>query len=254
MCSYLSSKFDIVGFDWDDRSLPAVKGCDAVVHLGAISSTTERDVNKVLRQNLDFSQWLFTECAKHDVPFQYASSASVYGNGLDFNEAAPPAPLSPYAWSKYLFDCWVTTQSTGNIVQGFRYFNVYGPHEDHKRDQASPVHKFQRQATENGVIKIFEGSEIFKRDFVFVGDICNVHEKMLSEPVNGLFNVGTGKAVSFLEVAQSIATKFSCDIMTIKMPSELKPQYQRYTEADIGALSKYVTINWTSVTEYIDNL
>lgn len=247
----LSSSHDLVGYEWDPNTLPNVKGYDVVIHLGAISSTTERDVNKILIQNLEFSQWLFAECSKHDVFLQYASSASIYGNGLNFHETAPPAPLSPYAWSKYLFDRWVVLQKHDNPVQGYRYFNVYGPHEEHKKDQASPVHKFQKQARETGKIQLFEGSDAFRRDFVFVGDLCSVHEKMLSKRINGIFNVGTGNAVSFSAVANTISEKFDAKIEIIEMPSTLKTQYQEYTCADISSLKQHIEIDWTDVHNYI---
>ena len=211
-------------------------------------------MQKVLRQNLDFSQWLFAECAKHSVFLQYASSASIYGNGSDFKESAPPAPLSPYAWSKYLFDRWVGTQKHENPVQGYRYFNVYGPFEDHKKDQASPIHKFQKQAKETGKIKLFEGSESFKRDFVFVGDLCEMHEKMLKKQTSGVFNAGTGNVSSFSAIADSIATKYNAEIELIEMPSAIKPQYQKFTRADITALLQHVDIDWTDVQDYIDRL
>jgi ADP-L-glycero-D-manno-heptose 6-epimerase len=251
---HFDRRYELVGYDWDDTRRPTIKGCDAVIHLGAISSTTERDVHKILMQNLDFSKWLFTECARYDVIFQYASSASIYGSGINFHESAPPDPRSPYAWSKYLFDRWVLTQTHNNPVQGYRYFNVYGPHEGHKGDQASPVHKFSRQASDTGVIRLFEGSELFKRDFVFVEDLCKVHEAMLQNSVSGIFNAGTGRAVSFADVAQAIASKYEARIDLIPMPQALKSQYQEFTCADNRALTKHVDINWTDVTNYIQCL
>ena len=248
---HFAGTHELIGYDWDENVLPKVKGCDAVIHLGAISSTTERDVDKILRQNLDFSKWLFNECAKHDVVLQYASSASVYGNNTNFQESSKLSPSSPYAWSKFLFDRWVNDQKSANPVQGYRYFNVYGPHEDHKNDQASPVHKFSKQAKETGKIKLFKGSEAYKRDFVFVGDICLVHEKMLIKQCCGIFNAGTGNAVSFKEVAKAIATKFNAEIELIEMPQSLKSQYQKYTCADISALLQHIEMQWTDITKYI---
>ena len=193
--AHFADRHELVGYEWDESHRPNVAGFDAVIHLGAISSTTERNVNRLLRQNLEFSQWLFGECVRHGVFLQYASSASIYGSGLDFHESAPPNPQSAYAWSKYLFDRWVSQQNYDVPVQGFRYFNVYGPHEGHKADMASPVHKFTQQACQNGVIRLFENSNIYSRDFVFVGDLCRMHEAMLAKPVSGVFNAGTGTAV-----------------------------------------------------------
>ena len=142
--------------EWGDK-FPEVAGHDWVVHLGAISSTTETDIEKVMTQNYDFSKKLINDCLAHGVNLQYSSSASVYGLNTDFVEDAPLNPMSPYAWSKYLFDRYVQSRLWNGIyVQGFRYFNVYGPHEDHKGNQASPYYKFEQQAKETGVIKLFE--------------------------------------------------------------------------------------------------
>jgi ADP-L-glycero-D-manno-heptose 6-epimerase len=249
--AHLADRHDLVGYEWDETRRPTIAGCDAVIHLGAISSTTERDVNRVLRQNLEFSQWLFGECMRHGVFLQYASSASVYGSGLDFNENAPPDPRSAYAWSKYLFDRWVSQQDHDAPVQGYRYFNVYGPHEDHKGDMASPVHKFTLQARDNGVIRLFENSDAYSRDFVFVGDLCRMHEAMLANPVSGIFNAGTGTAVSFAAVAEAIAQKHQARIDLIPMPQALKGQYQEFTRADLAALASHVDLRWTDVRDYI---
>jgi ADP-L-glycero-D-manno-heptose 6-epimerase len=162
-------------------TLPSVDGLDWVIHLGALTSTTETNVELVLENNYDFSRWLVNECLKHNVNFQYSSSASVYGQNKDFNENSPVNPQSPYAWSKYLFDRYIkhTAGSWPIKVQGFRYFNVYGPHEDHKGNQASPYHKFEKQAKDTGVIKLFEGSDKFFRDFVPVETVCKIHKHFL---------------------------------------------------------------------------
>jgi len=248
---FLSTNHDVVGYHWDAHNKPNVNNCDAVIHLGAISSTTERDVDKILTQNLEFSKWLFHECAENNITLQYASSASVYGNGSDFSETADPDPKSPYAWSKYLFDRWVGQQKHQNVVQGFRYFNVYGPHEEHKLDQASPVYKFRRQAITERRIKLFERSDNYKRDFVFVGDLCKIHLQMLQQQVSGLFNVGTGVPVSFAKVAETIAEKYQAKIDLIKMPTSIESQYQTFTCANNRALNHHVQLEWTSVFDYI---
>jgi ADP-L-glycero-D-manno-heptose 6-epimerase len=148
---------DLRFFEWGE-SIPRVSGLDWVVHLGAISATTERDVEKVMRQNYDFSCWLLQECQLHGVNFQYSSSASVYGTNQEFSEDSPTNPQSPYAWSKYLFDRYSKNYYSESIVQGFRYFNVHGPYEEHKGNQSSPHHKFEQQARNTGVIKLFENS------------------------------------------------------------------------------------------------
>jgi ADP-L-glycero-D-manno-heptose 6-epimerase len=246
------SNYELSGYEWIKNKLPEVKGYDWVIHLGAISSTTERDVDKVILQNYEFSKWIYNECRKNNVNLQYSSSASVYGNNTDFKETAPKQPLSPYAWSKYLFDRWVSQQNHNIVVQGFRYFNVYGPNEEHKKDQASPYTKFVKQAKELKEITLFKGSEYFKRDFVCVEDVCDVHKKMLSIKQSGIWNVGSGVAVSFDEVGQLIANKYNATIKYVNMPTELKSQYQTYTCADLTALNSVVKKEFIDIKDYIN--
>jgi ADP-L-glycero-D-manno-heptose 6-epimerase len=225
-------------------TLPSVDGLDWVIHLGALTSTTETNVELVLENNYDFSRWLVNECLQHNVNFQYSSSASIYGQNKNFNENSPVNPQSPYAWSKYLFDRYITyTAGSWPIkVQGFRYFNVYGPYEDHKGNQASPYHKFEKQAKDTSVIKLFEGSDKFSRDFVPVETVCKIHKHFLSVSETGIWNVGTGQATSFENVARMIADKYNAHIEYIPMPENLKHQYQEFTCADVGLLRKYYNI------------
>lgn len=227
-------------YEWGD-TLPVVDKFDWVIHLGAISSTTETDVEKIMRQNYDFSCWLLNECEEAGVNFQYSSSASVYGLNTDFREDAAKNPLSPYAWSKYLFDRHVESRKWYTRVQGFRYFNVYGPHEEHKGNQSSPHHKFTKQAETTGVIKLFEGSENYKRDFVPVDTVVDIHKQFLNIKESGIWNVGTGQAMSFKALAETIAEGMQARIEYISMPEELKTQYQTYTCADLTKLR--VTLN-----------
>jgi ADP-L-glycero-D-manno-heptose 6-epimerase len=225
--------------------LPEVKGLDWVIHLGANSSTTETNVEKIIDQNYDFSRWILNKCQDAGVNFQYSSSASIYGLGTDFRETAPSNPLSSYAWSKLLFDRYVEGfKDRWTIkVQGFRYFNVYGPYEDHKGDQASPHHKFTKQAETIGVIKLFEGSENYKRDFVPVHDVVDIHKKFFNVKESGIWNVGTGKPQSFQHIAETIAEGMECKIEYIPMPDNLKAQYQKYTCADLTKLNKTLNDN-----------
>jgi ADP-L-glycero-D-manno-heptose 6-epimerase len=231
-------------YEWGDN-LPDIRGYDWVIHLGAISSTTETDVEKIIDQNYDFSRWLLMECHKHNVNFQYASSASVYGtNATNFAEDAPMNPQSPYAWSKFLFDRFAMKISVGwNIfVQGFRYFNVYGPYEDHKGDQASPYYKFEQQAKETGVIKLFEGSESFVRDFVPVEKVVDVHQRFFGVSESGIWNVGTGRPTSFTSIARTIADRYDSRIEYIPMPENISKQYQKYTCADLTKLNTHYNV------------
>lgn len=257
LTSYLLKKGHTVD-EWEyiPHVFPDVSDCDWVVHLGAITSTTFSDVDKIMEQNYEYSMQLLHLCHNAGVNFQYASSASVYGPTTHFTENGQLQPQSPYAWSKYLFDRYIAS----NLeyfkifkVQGFRYFNAYGPLEDHKGDQASPYTKFIKQAKENQVIKLFEGSKEFKRDFVCVEDICQVHEKMFESDERGIFNVGTGSPISFEEVAQTIAQKYNAVVEYIPMPDNLKSQYQAHTCANLTKLNKVIDMQWTSIKDYINN-
>jgi ADP-L-glycero-D-manno-heptose 6-epimerase len=224
----LSKGHNVSTYEWGEK-LPNVQGLDWVIHLGAISSTTEKDVEKVMLQNVDFSIWLISECERNKVNFQYASSASVYGLNQEFKEDSPVDPRTPYAWSKYLFERYVSTGKWSIIHHGFRYFNVFGPHEDHKGTQASPYSQFQNQVNNNGIIRVFENSENYLRDFIHVDDILDFHEKFFEVKESGVWNAGTGIASSFLDVAK----KFNAPIQTIPMPDNLKHSYQTYTCANL---------------------
>jgi ADP-L-glycero-D-manno-heptose 6-epimerase len=226
----------VITHEWDDGPCPGVMGLDWVIHMGAISSTTEKDIEKVLRQNLDFSIELFDQCKTFGVNFQYSSSASVYGLGEDFRETAMPDPRTPYAWSKYLFERYVQKNQGGNVVQGFRYFNVYGSEEEHKGEQASPYSKFEYQAKHFGTIKLFENSQKYLRDFVPVETVVDLHNKFLNVAESGIWNIGTGTPKSFLDVAVEITNKYNALIKIIPMPANLKSSYQEYTCADLTKL------------------
>jgi len=228
---------NVVGYDYNDV-FPSVEGMDWVIHLGAISSTTFSDVRQILKQNVAYTENLWRDCVKHNVKFQFASSASVYGNqNKTFREDDPVNPTSPYSWSKAISESLIMN-TLGEIptYQIFRYFNVYGSNEDHKGDQSSPYHKFKQQAMNEGEIEVFENSENYLRDFVPVEFVVRVHEEFLNKDVSGIFNVGTGKAKSFLDVARS----FNATIKNIPMPDKLKSSYQTYTEADVTKLKKLV--------------
>jgi ADP-L-glycero-D-manno-heptose 6-epimerase len=252
---FLSNDYTVIGYDYDPYQLPNIENVDFVIHLGAISSTTETDVEKVLNQNLDFSIRLLDECEKYQIPFQYASSASVYGNTTNFSEHSPVSPKSPYAWSKYLFDRHISKNNYKTLVQGFRYFNVYGIGEDHKLNQASPVTTFKNQAITTGKITLFENSDQYLRDFVHVNDVCKVHSEFIKKVhfTSGVWNVGTGNAVSFYDIAHTIAKKYSAKIEIMPMPENIKSHYQSYTCANNEKLNNYVNIDWTNVLDWINN-
>jgi ADP-L-glycero-D-manno-heptose 6-epimerase len=244
----------VEGYDYIANVFPDVSKYDQVIHLGAISSTTETDVEKLMLMNYDFSTKLLQACEESGANFQYASSASVYGNTKNFKEDSAKSPQSAYAWSKFLFDRAVESKTYKTTVQGFRYFNVYGAHEEHKGDQSSPVTKFIQQAKKIGIIKLFKNSENYQRDFVCVEDVCDVHEQMLTKNISGIFNVGTGMPVSFAAVAELIAKKYKADIQLIPMPDQLKTQYQSYTCSDNSLLNSCVTIKFKTIKDYLSSI
>lgn len=231
-------RHDIVTYEWQQDQLPRIQGLDWVFHFGAISSTTETDVAKVMRQNYDFSVWLYEQCRQYEVDMQWSSSASVYGLGTEHKETSPVDPRSPYAWSKYLFEHYVEQNPTHRRCQGFRYFNVHGDHEAHKGSQASPYHQFSLQAQTTGVIRVFEGSDRFLRDFVPVETVIDTQFQFVHRGItaNGVWNIGTGTVKSFQEVAQEIAEQYSAEIETVPFPKHLEYSYQKYTCADLTKL------------------
>jgi len=216
-------------YEWGDI-LPSVMEQDWVIHMGAISATTERNVEKVMTQNYDFTVQLYEACHTFGVNFQYSSSASVYGLVSTFREDAELDPRTPYAWSKYLTERYIQQHPMGARAQIFRYFNVYGPEgEEHKGSQASPYAQFKRQAETTGQIQVFEGSDKFLRDFVPVSRIVDTHLKFLTVKESGIWNVGTGQPRSFMDVAK----EFDAPVTTIPMPEILRDSYQKYTCADM---------------------
>jgi len=246
----LSNDHTIITFEWGE-TFPDISDVDCVLHIGAISSTTEKNVEKIMAQNYDFSCNLLDKCLSLNIDFQYSSSASVYGLNQNFREDSPVDPRTPYAWSKYMFEKYAQSKyqlaKERNVsIQGFRYFNVYGPNEEHKGSQASPYTQFAKQASDNGVIKVFENSQSYLRDFIHVNKVIDVHKTFLSIKSQGIYNVGTGFTKSFMEIASNISVQTGAAIEKIPMPKELEHSYQKYTCADLTLLTK--TIN-----EHISN-
>lgn len=218
----------------------------AVFHEGACSSTTEWDGRFVMNVNYDYSKALLEWCVPTRVPFIYASSASVYGMGPDFREAREfERPLNMYAYSKFQFDCHLRRlmAKLESQVVGLRYFNVYGPREQHKGSMASVAYHFYNQLRESGRLRLFEGSDGYgpgeqERDFIHVDDIVAANLWLMDHPnVSGIFNLGTGRAQSFNDVARAaIAWHGTGEIDYISFPEHLRGRYQSYTQADMTAL------------------
>lgn len=254
MLKYLQTNTDweVDTYEWGEDWM-GVFGYDWVIHLGAISSTTEKDLEKVLTQNYDFSKRLYDDCKTFGVNLQYASSASVYGQNTEFTEDSPLDPITPYAWSKYLFERYVDNHPSGNIVHGFRYFNVYGNHEEHKGSQASPVHQFVQQVLDNKKIKIFDESHKYFRDFICVDDVCRIHVDFINKVTeSGIWNLGTGNPISFEKVAESVLKHYGGKLKYIMMPKHLERSYQYYTCSDNTKLEETIgKQDWIKVKEFL---
>ncbi len=221
-------------------------GIRAVLHQGACSETTEWDGRYMMQNNYAYSQRLLHHCLKQGTPFVYASSAAVYGASQTFAEHPDnERPLNVYGYSKLQFDRYVRriAATPDTQVVGLRYFNVYGPREQHKGSMASVAWHFNKQVREDGEARLFVGSGGYDdgeqvRDFVYVDDVCAVNLWFLDHPeVSGVFNAGTGRAQSFNDVANAvIAWHGSGKIRYIPFPAHLEGAYQSYTQADLTRL------------------
>ena len=218
----------------------------AVLHQGACSDTTEWDGRFMMKNNYSYSQLLLHRCLDEGIPFIYASSAAVYGASENFIEQPDhEQPLNVYGYSKLQFDRYVNriAASPASQVVGLRYFNVYGPREQHKGSMASVAFHFNNQLREDGEARLFEGSGGYGdgeqlRDFVYVADVCAVNLWFLDHPdTSGIFNTGTGKAQSFNDVANAVIEfRGKGRIRYIPFPDTLKGAYQSYTQADLTQL------------------
>jgi len=236
---------------------------DAVLHQGACSDTMESDGRYMMANNYRYSSTLLDFCADQELPFLYASSAAVYGGGSVFREERQfEAPLNVYGYSKFLFDQIVRRRlpELGSQVVGLRYFNVYGPGEQHKGRMASVAHHFFKQFQSEGRVKLFAGSGGYadgeqRRDFISIADVVKVNLFFLEHPdLSGIFNLGSGRAQSFNEVAA--ATVNACRAATgeavlglpemiergiveyIAFPPALQDKYQNFTQADLELLRR----------------
>lgn len=231
--------------------LHSYKDVTAIIHMGACSSTTERDFDYLWNNNFEFTKALWNYCAREKISFIYASSAATYGDGSlgfdDWIDIDRLRPLNGYGYSKQLFDQWVKHQARTFPYQyvGLKFFNVYGPNEYYKGSMASMIFHGFRQIREDGEIRLFkscdpnypDGGQL--RDFVYVKDVCAVIKWFLDNPqISGLYNVGTGRAQSFRELAEATfhALDLEPNIRYIDMPEQLRNRYQYYTQAEMSKL------------------
>ena len=219
---------------------------DAIFHEGACSATTEWDGKYMMMNNYEYSKEILHFCIEREIPFLYASSAATYGETDTFiEEREYEGALNVYGYSKQQFDnyvrrLWADAEAHGETVSqitGFRYFNVYGPREQHKGSMASVAFHLNNQMNAGDNPKLFEGSDEFKRDFVYVGDVAAVNLWFLENGVSGIYNCGTGRAEPFRAVADAVIKHHGKGEMeTIPFPEHLKGAYQEFTQADLTKL------------------
>jgi ADP-L-glycero-D-manno-heptose 6-epimerase len=230
----------------------SLKEVDSLFHLGACSSTTETDVDFLTRNNFQFTQHLAHYCLERNTRFIYASSAATYGDGRQgysdgVSRLATLKPLNPYGQSKQDFDVWAQQEDVLNRMVGLKYFNVFGPNEYHKEDMRSMVLKGYEQIRDTGRIRLFksykpeygDGEQV--RDFVYVQDAVAMTLFFHDHPeVNGLFNVGSGQARCWNDLAQALFGAMNREpvIEYIEMPASIRNQYQYHTCAEMDKIRK----------------
>ena len=222
----------------------------AIIHMGACSSTTERDADYLMDNNYHYTCRLAEWALPKNIRFIYASSAATYGDGsqgFSDDSAVTPTlrPMNMYGYSKQVFDLWVLRQQVEKQVVGIKFFNVFGPNEYHKGDMRSVVHKAFEQIRDTGKVRLFkshkpeytDGGQM--RDFIYVKDCVDAMWWLLEHPeINGIFNLGTGKARTWNDLIQALfsAMKMKPKIEYFDIPPEIRSQYQYLTEAEMGKL------------------
>ena len=222
-------------------NLDKFQNVSTVFHQGACSSTTEQDGKYMMFNNYEYSKILLNYCLKNKINFIYASSAAVYGNGEKgfIEERESEYPLNVYGFSKFAFDNYVRRilPKAESQVMGLRYFNVYGPQENHKGRMASVAFHLFHQLQETGKMKLFEGSAGFNRDFIHVADTVKINLHFYESKTSGIFNAGTGKTRSFEDIARALQHLHgSGELENIPFPEDLRGKYQEFTEAGLNNL------------------
>ena len=245
----------------------------AVFHLGACSSTTEKNASYLISNNYNTTKELASWALEHGARFIYASSAATYGNGAQGMDDRSDnlhalRPLNMYGYSKHLFDLYAQRQGWLNRIVGVKYFNVFGPNEDHKADMRSLVNKAYQQILATGTVQLFksykpeyrDGEQM--RDFLYVKDAVEmtIHFAEAASNAGGLFNLGSGQANTWVTLANAIFSALDrpAAIDFIEMPEVLRDKYQYFTQAEIGKLresgyTREITSLETAVRDYVQN-
>lgn len=266
-CDYLEKEpfLDLI------RAKKLPKKIDAIVHLGACSSTTELNAKYLMENNVHYTKELATYCVENKIPFQYASSAATYGDGsLGFDDQSELSlqlqPQNMYGYSKLLFDQWALKMGWLNQITGYKYFNVFGPNENHKKGMTSIVYNAYHQILKTEKMNLFatdhpdygDGEQI--RDFIYVKDITKAMLWFFENPNHtGLYNLGRGEPTSWKKITQLIFKAMNKRevIEYIPMPQKLKGKYQYYTCANMNKLKSiyphsFNTLEW-GVNDYVHN-
>jgi len=245
---------------------------EAVIHMGACSSTTEKNADYLMHNNFKYTQELAKYCIPKDIRFIYASSAATYGNGEqgyddNENELDVLRPMNMYGYSKQLFDLWVKKQKVLNKLVGLKFFNVYGPNESHKADMRSVVHKAYGQIKEAGKVNLFksykkeyeDGEQM--RDFIYVKDAVDMTLFFLeNKDKNGIFNIGTGNARTWNDLVTIIFKSLNkqVNVEYIEMPESIRDKYQYFTQANLHKLfeagyDQPITSLEDGINDYVKN-
>jgi len=244
---------------------------ETIIHMGACSCTTENNMDYLVHNNLHYSQIMCKLALEHKARFIYASSAATYGlgeNGFDdTSDIELLKPINRYGYSKQLFDQWIIKNRLLDEVVGLKFFNVFGPNEQHKKSMVSMIYRGFEQIRENGKISLFKSNRSDykngeqKRDFIYVKDCVEIIWKLLGmKKINGIFNLGTGKARSWNDLAKGIFAVLNkkSKIQYINMPEDLNNSYQYFTEAKMNKILKKIpkfefTPLEDGIRDYIDN-
>ncbi len=216
------------------------KKIEVVFHQGACSDTTNYNPHYMLKHNFDYTVYLARLCMQHGIRLIYASSAAVYGDG-PFNEfcRAPLRAKNLYAKSKKLVDEYLNNfmPSPSTQIVGLRYFNVYGPHEHRKGHMASVMCQFKKQIENTQTVTLFEHSQDYLRDFIYIDDVVKVNLHFFDNPhISGIYNCGTGEASAFTHIPQFMAKYYDFVVRSKPMPTKLVGKYQRFTKASLDNL------------------
>lgn len=260
-------KDDFISMIFDDEVPFEI---NSIIHMGANSSTTEKDADFLFSNNYLYTKELAKYCLDKEIRFIYASSAATYGDGSlgfddDENKLEALRPLNMYGYSKQLFDLWAMKNGAFNKIVGLKYFNVYGPNEYHKGDMRSVVHKAFEQVRDTGKVRLFkslnpeykDGQQ--KRDFVYIKDAVEMTLFFIDKlDINGLFNLGTRKARTWNDLVTALfkAMNKPVNIEYIDLPKQLENTYQYFTEASMARIKKAgynipITSLEDGVTDYV---